>query len=446
MTFKYQIVADLIKQKLFSGEYKPGKKLPSIKTLTKELSFNADTIIRAYKLLETQHLIYAVSKSGYYAVKSVEKVNKENEIIDMLTTCPPDDINPYKDFYHCMEKAIALYEKKLFSYSSPKGMPELIHVLVKHMATFQVFTKPDNIFITNGSQQALYILGAMSFPNAGSKVLVEQPTYSVMLQILKCTKTPVIGIKRTHDGIDMDELESIFKQGDIKFFYTMPRYQNPTGFSYSNTQKTEIIQLASKYGVYIVEDDYLSDLELDTKADPMYAMREQDLIIYIRSFSKALLPGLRLGMAILPEKLHNEFILYKRSMDLNTPILTQGALEIYLQSSMYQYHVNKTKKHYKKKMAVLRESCEQQLADIASFFVPSTGIFAYIETNGVSSDRLVNMLSKHGLLVSSTNNCYIDAFMHLEGLRLCTCKIESENIKKAVKLIKQQLECFSKKS
>lgn len=442
MTYKYKAAADAIKQRIYSKEYRPGEKLPSVQGLSKEFAYNSDTIVKAYKLLESEHLIYAVPKSGYYVVKSGADAEGGNCLVDMVTVCPPDRINPYKDFYHCMEKAIALYEKKLFDYSSPKGMPELVNVLVKHLMDFKVFTRPENIFITNGAQQALYILGAMPFPGGGTKVLVEQPTYAVMLQVMKCTRTPVIGIRRTSEGVDLNELEAIFKQGDIKFFYTMPRYQNPTGFCYEDSQKKEIIRLAKKYHVYIVEDDYLADLELDTKVDPMYGLGEQDLIIYIRSFSKTLLPGLRLGMGILPAELHAGFLAYKRSIDLNTPILTQGALEIYLKSSMYKFHVQRTKKYYKEKMDVLREECKQQLQDRIRWYIPSTGIYAYMEVDCITAETLVNRLSKRGVLVSGTNDSYIEGFQHPEGLRLCVCNTEEESIRRTVRLIRQELECL----
>lgn len=195
--------------------------MPSIQKLSKELIYNTDTIVKAYKQLEEEHLIYAVPKSGYYVMKNEDKKGKNKSVIDMQNIYLPDKINPYKDFYHCMEKAISTYGKKLFEYSSPKGMIELINVLTKHLMNFQIFTKPENIFITNGSQQSLYILGPMTFPSGRSKVLVEQPTYSVMLNILENAKVPVVGIKRTYDGINLNELEAIFKKGDVKFFYTI---------------------------------------------------------------------------------------------------------------------------------------------------------------------------------------------------------------------------------
>jgi len=116
----------------------------------------------------------------------------------------------------------------------------------------------------------------MQFPQGATKVLVEQPTYTLMLRILENAKIPFLGIRRTQHGIDLEQLEKLFSRGDIKFFYTMPRYQNPTGFCYSNSQKLEIISLTEKYGVYIVEYDYLADLEVDQKVETMHTLGNKD--------------------------------------------------------------------------------------------------------------------------------------------------------------------------
>lgn len=434
MRYKYEAVADLIRQDIYTGEYKPGEKLPSIQKLSNELNYNTDTIVKAYKQLEEEHLIYAVSKSGYYVIKNEDNINKS--VIDMLNTSIPDKINPYKDFHHCMDKAISIYGKKLFEYSSPRGMPELIKTLTKHLMNFQIFVKPENIFITNGSQQALYILGAMAFQEGRSKVLVEQPTYSVMLKILENAKIPVVGIKRTNEGLDLNELEKIFKNGDIKFFYTMPRYQNPTGFCYNNEQKREIIRLAEKYDVYILEDDYLADLELDKKSYPMYTMSAKSKVIYIRSFSKTLLPGLRLGMAILPKELHQKFIDLKYSIDLNTSILTQGALEVYLKSNMYKFHVKRTSQFYQNKMNVLKKICTYKLDTKITWYIPKTGLYAYMETKEISSQILENLLLNNKVLVSNTKDSYLEEFKRNDGIRLCVCNASDEHITRAIDIVK----------
>lgn len=142
-------------------------------------------------------------------------------------------------------------------------------------------------------------------------------------------------------------------------------------------------------------------------------------------------------MAIVPKELQDEFISYKQSIDLNSPILTQGALEIYLQSSMYKFHVQKTKKYYQEKMDVLRDVCV--LNDISKCYIPPTGIYACLDIDGVSADILVERLAKYNVLLSSTAGCYIEGFPHQEGIRLCVCKTEDQDIREAIQLISREL-------
>jgi DNA-binding transcriptional MocR family regulator len=443
--YKYSQVVDSIRDEIQSGKRKPGDKLPSIKACATSYGYNSDTIVKAYQILEEEHLIYSTPKSGYYVVKSLISKEKKDGLIDMITVRPPDSINPYKDFYHCMEKSISIYKNKLMEYSQTQGMEELRAVLVKHLMNFQIFTKADDLFITTGAQQALYILATMPFPSCGGKVLVEQPTYAVMLQTLRCNNVPVVGIKRTVNGIDLQELEAIFQTDEIKFFYTMPRYQNPTGFCYSERDKKAILRLAAKYSVYIVEDDYLADLEIEGKANSLFSMDRSEHVIYIQSFSKTLLPGLRLGVAIVPKSLQENFHMFKQNIDLNTPVLNQGALEIYLKSSMYPSHVVRTKKFYQHKMEVLKTACEQWLPKEITYHVPSTGIYAYMELHNQSAHRLVQRLSKAGMLISDIFNCFIEGVERSEGIRLCVCNCEEEELQEVIKKIGEQVVCSRKR-
>jgi DNA-binding transcriptional MocR family regulator len=442
MDCKYQNIADSVREKIFSGEYKPGAKLPSIQAFSRETGYNPDTIIKAYSLLETDHLIFSVPKSGFYVVKSLAAKSRNNAPADMRRICPPDGINPYKDFCHCMDKAVKLYGDKLFDYAQPKGMPELIDALVGHLMNDNIFTRPKNLYVTNGAQQALYILGNMPFPNNRTKVLVEQPTYSVMLQALKNANTPVVGIKRDHDGIDLDALEALFKQGDIKLFYTMPRFHNPLGCSCDLKEKRRIAELAVKHGVYILEDDYLADLETDRRADSIYGLGDKEWIIYVRSFSKTLLPGLRLGMCILPDKLQSVFESTKRSLDIHTPVLTQGALEIYLKSKMVKAHMHKIRSHYIRKMALIRQALKLPASDQIVWHVPPTGLFVSIELRHIPAKALANRLSSLGILVSTTDDCYIEGFPHHEGLRLSVCSIDESEINRVIELIDREARAF----
>lgn len=433
---KYKTIEEELKKQIQEGVLKPGQKLPSIKSYAKMRGMNADTIIRAYQGLEAEHLIYSVPKSGYYVVKSLIANKTRKHEIDLITVSPPDSINPYKDFYHCMEQSIQMHKNLLLEYGQVQGMPELRQAIVKHLMSFQIFTNKDDIFITNGAQQAIYLLSIMSFLNGKQKVLVEQPTYSLMLELLKQNHIPVIGIKREKTGIDFKRLEEIFQTDEIKFFYLMPRYQNPTGYSYTKEQKQKILSLAKKYNVYLVEDDYLGDLVEEERGDSLYSMAKKGSVIYIRSFSKTFLPGLRLGMVILPEELKEEFIKRKQGMDLNTPVLTQGALEIYLRSKMFHLHIDKTRAYYENKMNVVKKACACFWPKEKKVFIPDSGIYILFEIEHKRLEALQRTLSRNKILVSDIKGCFIDEKKAcMQGIRICICNNSDQEIISAIEII-----------
>ncbi len=271
--YKYLEILNHVENLIQEGAYKDGDKLPSIRNFTKIYSCNKSTIIKALEALERQHRIYSIPKSGYYVVKRRNHTNGGKELLlDFAASAPDPQVFPYLDFQHCINEAIDIYKNELFIYGTPKGLPSLIDVIQKHLANYQVFANKDNIFITSGVQQALAILTTLTFPNKKETILIEQPSYHLFIDYLETHNVPVLGIKRTDKGIDLNELERFFKRESIKFFYTMPRFHNPLGTSYSQREKKAIVKLAQKYDVFIVEDDYLADLEEDPKADPYMPM------------------------------------------------------------------------------------------------------------------------------------------------------------------------------
>ncbi|MGE5676858.1 MAG: PLP-dependent aminotransferase family protein, partial [Pseudomonadota bacterium] len=411
MESKYQKVIAQIKSEIASGRLKPGSRLPSIREMAEDFGCNKTTVIRAYTVLEQEHLLYSKPKSGYYVVedRDVNALTAANaDIIDFSPAAPDAEALPYLEFQHSINKAIDIYRDSLFSYTDPKGLAPLRKTLQKYLQNFQVFAGSEEILITTGSQQALYILSAMPFPNGKNNVLVEQPTFTGMLGALSLHGVAALGIERTQAGINLEELERIFKNGNIKFFYTIPRFHNPTGFSYTNDQKKAIVSLARKYDVYIVEDDYLSELETDKKSDPMYAWDSSSNVVYVKSFSKTLMPGLRIASVVLPKLLVNTFASYKRVCDLNTPVLSQGALEIYLKSGMFENHVKDIKKLYQYRMGVLSKASEGLKAHGAELQIPNSGLFAYLALpEGTKAQGFVSALNTRNVYVTKADIMFL---------------------------------------
>ncbi|GMX64798.1 PLP-dependent aminotransferase family protein [Paenibacillus elgii] len=432
---KFEAIKADIQRKLASGAIRPGAKLPSIRDVSVQYGCSKNTAIRAYDELEREHLIYSVPKSGYYAVVRSEQPSSSEplERIDLATATPDPAVMPYADFQHCLNQAIERYQDRLFSYSDPLGFMSLRQALQKHLTTAQVFAEPERIAVVSGSQQAIHMLAGMPFPNGKTAILVEQPTYFGMLRTLKLLGITAIGIARTDEGIDLDELERHFRTNTIKFFYTVPRYHNPMGTSLSQEQKQAIARLAERYDVYIVEDDYLADLETNRRADPIYSLNRSGHVIYVKSFSKVTLPGLRLGTAVLPQPLLETFRQFKSSADSSTSALSQAALELYLTCGMFDRHAAWMREHYRARMEALRTAAGRYLPQEVGLHVPDGGVFArLLVPPPLEAEDLLAALKQQNVAALPTARSYLRTFAKDNGLRLSVMRANEAQIDEAI--------------
>lgn len=445
MSNKYQEIIKYIEGIIEEEKLKPGNKLPSVRSVSDKFSCSKSTVLRAYKELESNHVVYSVAKSGYYLVESNKTPTiLDSNSIDFSSVAPDSSLLPYMEFQHSLNQAIDLYKKNLFSYNAPQGLLSFRDVISKHLQEYQVFTSPKEIFVTSGSQQALNLLSMMPFPNGNENILVEQPTYGIMVKLLQLNKINAVGIQRTHSGIDFEELERIFRSGNIKFFYTIPRFHNPTGASYSTKEKKQILHLAEKYNVYIVEDDYIGDLDLDSKVDPIYSYDTTSRVIYVKSFSKTLLPGLRIGVVVLPKLLTNSFLNYKKCADLNSSILSQAALEIFIKSGMFKGHIKKVKNFYYERMQTLNRVFKEYDSKLLTSIIPETGLFAWFNLPyHISSELLRNRLLSKNIYISDSTKFYLPDFKDTSSFRLSICKTEKEQIQKGLDIIFEEVEFLS---
>ncbi|WP_240421903.1 PLP-dependent aminotransferase family protein [Paenibacillus periandrae] len=435
---KYGLLLNELEALIKSHPYKEGDKLPSIRTLAEQYGYSKSTVIKAMEELEKRHRIYSVPKSGYYVVKRTmnEELEEPTEI-DFAGAAPDSEIFPYLDFQHCINKAIDTYKNDLFVYGTSKGLPSLIQVVHKQLANYQVFTSQNRLFIVSGVQQALSILTSLPFPNQKQTILIEQPSYHLFIEHLTTHQIPVMGIARTAQGIDLQELEVLFRTGDIKFFYTMPRFQNPLGSSYSKEDKIAIVELARKYDVYLVEDDYLADLEQDSKADPLYAYDTTEHVIYLKSYSKIIFPGLRIGIAVIPDALSDAFNRYKRLLDIDSSMLSQGALEIYLKSGMFERHKQHISSSYGQRARLLADTL-QRFHDLHPGLFTFTQakqpcIHTHIVLNpSISVPKLVAKLKSHSVIIEAIDKHFLPHFPKAPILKLNVSNVKDSAIEQGI--------------
>jgi len=434
---KYEDIVNFINYEIESGNILHSQKMPTIRDLSEKFKCSKQTVVHAYEKLQLDHIVYSIPQSGYYLVDKKEMYNKKsNKIINFSSGSPDESVLPYEEFQHCLNQAIEIYKGSLFSYSPPNGLTGLINILKKYFEDYQIFCSLDDIYITSGSQQAINILCSMPFPNGKSNVLVEQPTYNGTLKAIETTKTPVLGIERKFNGLDLNELERKFACNNIKCFYTIPRFSNPLGISYSNDEKMEIIRLAEKYDVYIIEDDYLGELEIKNNVYPMYYYDISERVVYIKSFSKTLLPGLRIAAVVLPKLLRNTFGEYKRWMDLNTSVLSQGALEIYIKSGMIHSNRKQIQKIYSERMSTLKQVSKNNKISQINWHIPYTGFYASIEfLDKINIDWLIKECDNKSISISNMKGYYLKDYFSIDILKFSVGSAETDDIKKGVENI-----------
>ena len=326
---KYQAVVSFLKKSIESGKFPTGSRLPSIRQLSQDFHCSKDTVQRALLELRHEQYLYAKPQSGYYVLEQGQHQDLEIEVTD-------EHASAYDDFRLCVNETLIGRENYLFNYyDNQEGLDELrqsVHQLLFNQA---LYCKPDQLVLTSGTQQALFILSQIDFPSEGEEILVEQPTYHRMNRLLVAQGLTYRTIERRIDGIDLEELEEQFKSGKIKFFYTIPRFHYPLGHSYSDQEKRAILDLANQYGVYIVEDDYLGDLD-PRKGQTFHYLDTEDRVIYIKSFSTSLFPSLRITALILPNALKEAFVSYKNILDYDSNLIMQKALSLYIDSQLFE--------------------------------------------------------------------------------------------------------------
>ena len=440
---QYEKVMHHVQTLADKGNLKTGDRLPSIRSLSEALSLSPASVIKAYQLMEAGHKIYVIPKSGSYWMDNREASVTETDVFDFTRITPDPMLIPFKEFQYCLSQAINLYKRELFGYGNGQGLPKLLETLIPHLANAQLFCHPEQLFITSGSQQALTLLALMFHhlcPQKAGGILVEQPSYAAFLDFCTLQGIPITGIRRNAAGLDFKQLEAAFKTGRYSAFYTMPRCQNPLGTSLSEKDKLRLVSLAEKYKIYIIEDDYLADISTQPKVFPLYYYDTSDRVIYVKSFSKIFLPGIRLGLAILPASLKEPFLREKTAHDISTAVLPQGALELFISSGLYDRHIRRCHSVYKKKTLRASHILSQIVQPQVSVLPPSDGFLTSLEfSDDYPLPRLQKLLHQRGVIVSGSDSSYLPGYAHLRGIRLCYAALSEAVIDKGLSVMVQTI-------
>ncbi|MBN1057788.1 PLP-dependent aminotransferase family protein [Clostridium botulinum] len=413
---KYVQISNFTKNLIEKKIIRDKEKLPTIRELAKVLEVNSVTIVNAYNKLKAEGYAYQKVGSGTYAkVKEYPNIFRREysntlkklridelpNIVDFTGETNTEVLFPIKDLKGIIDKVLDRDGANALVSDNSYGYKNLISTINNVFWDNQL--NEEDILIVSGAQQGIDIV-SKGILNINDNVVVEKPTYGGALSVFKWKKANIFEVPIKEDGIDLDKFEKILQKNNIRCFYTMSYFQNPTGVSYSLEKKKRILELAEIYDFYIMEDDYLSELIYEKSIEyiPFKWLDRNERVIYIKSFSKIFLPGIRLGYLVAPEIFRESLQNSKFNTDITTSSLMQRALDLYIYESKWKENIKALNIEYSKRYNIMQKILDNDFGNLVSYIDPRGGLNFYLtlKDSKINSKELFLRLRKKGVYIT----------------------------------------------
>ena len=328
---------------------------------------------------------HRMQKMGSSVIRELLKLTEQPDIISFGGGLPAPEVFPLKEFKEACDYVLDHDGAQALQYGTTEGYRPLREMIARHTVRYSVDVKPENILITSGSQQALDFIGRL-FVNRGDYIVVESPTYLGALQAWNAYGAQYISVPMDENGMIVDELEKALRIGP-KFIYILPNFQNPSGATLSLERRKQIVELADKYGVPIVEDDPYGQLRYEGEHLPSLNYLDSEYrgedaaytgnVIYLSTFSKLLSPGLRVAWVIAPEQVIKKLVHTKQAADLHTATFNQMVAYEVSKGGFLDEHVKVIRATYKERRDVMLETMEEIWPAGTSWTHPQGGMFLW---------------------------------------------------------------------
>jgi 2-aminoadipate transaminase len=330
--------------------------------------------------------LYARRTEGMRAsdIREILKVTAQPEIISLAGGLPAPELFPIDEYRRAFEWVLETDGASALQYGPSEGYRPLRAFLAQRLCGFGMDCSADDVLIINGSQQALDLIAKILL-DPGDAVLVEKPTYLGALQAFNQYQARYAVAGMDEDGICIDDVEQLLASQvasgmRIKFIYVIPNFQNPTGRSMSLERRRKLVELASHYGVPIVEDDPYGELRYEGEQVPsLKSLDSSGCVIYLGTFSKILAPGLRLGWIVAAPEAIESLLHGKQPSDLHTGMVQQMATYEVARSGFIDSHIVEIRAFYRERRDVMLKALDEYFPADAHFTRPSGGLFVWAE-------------------------------------------------------------------
>jgi DNA-binding transcriptional MocR family regulator len=278
---------------------------------------------------------------------------------------------------------IAIYEKegrKAVQYGTTEGYVPLREEICRRMKNkFFVDCEPKDVVVTTGSQQALFILSQI-LVDMDETVCMESPSYMGAIMAFDPVRPKYIEVPTDDKGIVPEQLDKILASDDsIRMIYVIPEFQNPTGITWPVERRKQFMDVINKYDVTVLEDDPYGEIRYDIdKLPSLKSMDTQGKVVFLGSFSKIFMPGLRLGWIVANPQIVDKFIKYKQAVDLGTSTFGQRQAAYFCQMFDMEKHIKDICALYGKRRTLMYDSMKKYFPAGITFTYPQGGLFTWV--------------------------------------------------------------------
>lgn len=397
----YRQIAEHLAGQIRSRALAPGTKLPPERQLAELYRVSRTTAINAYRCLEEAGLVRTRVGSGTYVaegpaetavqpmpwhqllvpplnnplagiIRELVSMDMADGAISLAAGMPDPALYPWPAF----RKLLTTQPLELadLGHIATEGYYPLREALAARHSRQGAVVRPENVAVMAGSQQGLYLL-AKALLNPGDYVVVEAPTYLGALQIFQAAGARLLTLP-AGGPMPLDLLEDYLVRYRPKLLYLLPTFQNPCGRVMPLAERRELLALATRHRLAVIEDDPYGELYYDQKPPlSLKALDEHGRVIYLGTFSKIVFPGLRIGWVTGPEAVIHRLSLEKQYVDLHCNNLAQWKLWRFIEGGLFDQHLDQVRAEYRQRRNAMAQALKKHLGDRLHYLVPNGGFY-----------------------------------------------------------------------
>lgn len=448
-----------VQREIASGALPPGSRLPPVRALEKQLGLSKNTAQAAYDELVARGLVEAREREGVFVLAAARVASPEpvgepplpvmvpppvtlrelppRGTIALSTVFIDPELLPTERIAEC---ARSVLRERMPSHYEPQGYRPLREAIARRLSARGLDVEPDEVVITTGSQQSLDIVARAL---AVRRIALESPIYAYAKLLFENLGHELVGLPidpfRTGGGIDLAAWDATLARTRPALAYLISSFQNPTGYSYTSAELRGVLALCERHGVAILEDDWGSDMLSDGEYRPMLRMLGGKRVLYVNSFTKKLLPSLRIGFVAASPELVPTLVAMKRLSTLGNAWLTEAVVAEFLDRGYYDTHLQSLQRALDQRYAACLAALDELMPDGVRWTRPGGGPTLWLELpRALALPEIEQALARRGVYASNSSAAFVGA-PHLHGFRIAYAFLAERELRRGLELLREVL-------